>query len=634
MLIASLTAVPTFAAGKTYADELNQKGFPDTYISYLVTLHEKYPKWDFEPFITGLDFQTAVHGERSYHSKQLIQKQSSLSSNYYCKCSSCYKNGSYVAQEGKTWISASENAVKYYMDPRNWLNEKNIFQFESTSYDSRQTKAGVESILSGTWMHDSLIQYKTTSGSDKTYNSTTKYSDVIMSAAKNSGMSAYYLASKIRQENGAVSATNTAVKGTQSPFQGIYNYYNIGANAGAKDGLAWAAGFLKLNADTTLYSSYDSSTKKVSGTKTALKSGQYMTWRADCGNYYRVRLYTQNGANSYTEGASGYVLKSKCRTTYFNYGRPWTNPYKAIYYGAEYIANSFSTYQNTGYLQKFNVNSKSNQLYNHEYMANVQAAAAEAVSSYNAYNKAGILSSSKIFYIPVYKNMPKANCSVNGTSSSAIDPSTSTSTTKPTTPPTTTKPAAVTVAKPTGFAVKTRATTSLTLKWNKVSGASGYEIQKYANNKWTSIKKITSGSTLTYKISKLSAGSNHKYRIRAYKTVSSKNYSSSWSSAITVCTKPNMVTLSSLSALSKHRIKVNWKKVSGTASGYQIYWARDKNFKNIVAKTTVSGQSKTTYTGKNFTKGRTYYIKVRAYKTVNGTKYYGAWSKVKSVKSK
>ena len=36
----------------------------------------------------------------------------------------------------------------------------------------------------------------------------------------------------------------------------------------------------------------------------------------------------------------------------------------------------------------------------------------------------------------------------------------------------------------------------------------------------------------------------------------------------------------------------------------------------------------------NITKGKTYYIRVRAYKTVNGTKYYGAWSKVKSIKCK
>ncbi|MCD7796287.1 MAG: hypothetical protein LUG95_01290 [Clostridiales bacterium] len=56
----------------------------------------------------------------------------------YCSCSSCYVNSSYAVQEGSSWVSASETAVKYYMDPRNWLDEKHIFQFESTSYDGTQ----------------------------------------------------------------------------------------------------------------------------------------------------------------------------------------------------------------------------------------------------------------------------------------------------------------------------------------------------------------------------------------------------------------------------------------------------------------------------------------------------------------
>ena len=94
------------------------------------------------------------------------------------------KNGNYVIREASNWVSASKTAVEYYMDPRNFLDEKQIFQFESTSYDGTQTKEGVEAILDGTWMHDSLIKYLTTGQSQKTYDSTTKYSDVIMKAAQ------------------------------------------------------------------------------------------------------------------------------------------------------------------------------------------------------------------------------------------------------------------------------------------------------------------------------------------------------------------------------------------------------------------------------------------------------------------
>ena len=146
LLMTTLTILPTTAFAKSYADQLRDKGFPESYISKLVSLHNKYPKWDFQPLKTGLNFTAAVKAERSPHSKQLIERQSSLSAAYYCSCASC-KN---KPQEGSSWYSASQNAVMHYMDPRNFLDEKHIFQFESTAYNAKQTKAGVETILSPT----------------------------------------------------------------------------------------------------------------------------------------------------------------------------------------------------------------------------------------------------------------------------------------------------------------------------------------------------------------------------------------------------------------------------------------------------------------------------------------------------
>lgn len=119
-------------------------------------------------------------------------------------------------------------------------------------------------------------------------------------------MSAYYLASKIVQEVGSTKATTGGASGNRAPFIGIYNYYNIGAYSGAMDGLEWAAGYLRLEEDATIYSDYKNG--KVSGTKTKAKKGQYMVWRANAGKYYRVRLYTDNGGR-YTTGTSGYVPK-------------------------------------------------------------------------------------------------------------------------------------------------------------------------------------------------------------------------------------------------------------------------------------------------------------------------------------
>ena len=202
-----------------------------------------------------------------------------------------------------------------------------------------------------------------------------------------------------------------------------------------------------------------------------------MTWRANKGDYYYVRLYNET-AKGYEEGASGYVLARDCRTTYMGntvsgYGRPWTNPYKAIYYGTKYVANSFKS-QNTGYLQKFNVSPTSSNKYSNEYMKNVQAAASEAVSSYNGYSKAGILSMTRTFYIPVFKNMSD-DLVINVTAAT---------------------------------------TNSVSLAWNKIDSATGYQVQiGDADGNWADYA-YTGETNLTF--SNLQSAYRFPVRIRAY----------------------------------------------------------------------------------------------------------------------
>ena len=187
------------------------------------------------------------------------------------------------------------------------------------------------------------------------------------------------------------------------------------------------------------------------------------------------------------------------------------------------------------------------------------------------------------------------------------------------------------VGKPGKFRVSSRGSNSLKLAWNKPAGATGYQLQRKSGNSYKALATVK-GTSYTHK--SLTAGAGYTYRVRAYRTVGGKNYYSGWA-YMTAYTKPATPNLTGLSATkSGHKIKATWKKVGGSASGYQIYWAKDKNFKKVVSKTTVSGQKKTSYTGKNFTKGKRYYVKVRAYKTVNGNKIYGAWSNVRNVKAK
>lgn len=93
-------------------------------------------------------------------------------------------------------------------------------------------------------------------------------------------------------------------------------------------------------------------------------------------------------------------------------------------------------------------------------------------------------------------------------------------------------------------------------------------------------------------------------------------------------------TLKSVKAIKKgHKIKVSWNKVSN-ASGYQVCWYKDKKCKKTVAKKNITNANTTTYSGKGFAKGEKYYVRVRAYKNVNGSKIYGKKSNIKSVKAK
>ncbi|MCD7873360.1 MAG: SH3 domain-containing protein, partial [Clostridiales bacterium] len=410
LIVSTALPVSLSAFASDYETELIEAGFPKSYATALASLHSKYPNWKFEPLITGVTLNEAVANERTPHSQQLIQKTSSnIAKNYLCTCSSCYKNGNYVIQEGSTWVSASQSAVEYYMNPENFLTEKYIFQFESNLYNSEYTISGIETIIKNTWMSNSLIKYKNASGKEILYTNSiypngVKYSQAIMEAAEHSGLSPYYLASKIVQEVGGKTNSAAGASGTNSTYPGIYNYYNIGATGGALDGLKWAstssAGYT-TNANVNLREKPTTSSSKLVTIPNGTNVNYISTTAVQQDGYKWINISVKVNGKSYT----GYVRSDLLNYSESDkYKRPWNNPYTSIYHGAKYIANNFGGTQNTGYLQKFNVNPASSNMYSHEYMANVQAAASEASNSYNAYVSSGLLSTEKTFLIPVFSS--------------------------------------------------------------------------------------------------------------------------------------------------------------------------------------------------------------------------------------
>ena len=100
---------------------------------------------------------------------------------------------------------------------------------------------------------------------------------------------------------------------------------------------------------------------------------------------------------------------------------------------------------------------------------------------------------------------------------------------------------------------------------------------------------------------------------------------------ITVYGVPKKPEMKKLTA-GKKRFTVQWKK-DKKADGYQVQYSTDKKFKKNVKSMNVSKKN-TKATVKKLKKGKTYRVRIRSYKKIDGKKYYSGWGKVKSVKVK
>lgn len=87
-------------------------------------------------------------------------------------------------------------------------------------------------------------------------------------------------------------------------------------------------------------------------------------------------------------------------------------------------------------------------------------------------------------------------------------------------------------------------------------------------------------------------------------------------------------------AKGKKQITLTWKAQKKQTTGYQIQYSTSKKFTKKTTKSVTAKISKTTATIKKLKAKKTYYVRIRTYKTVGKTKYYSVWSKVKSVKTK
>ena len=198
--------------------------FNEDYKPYLRYLHTKYPLWTFTPLNTNLDFNNSVQREKPISSIE-------INSGF------CETNPYTVTENG--WCIATDDAVKFFLDPRNFLSEKYIFMFENLSYSEIYTENIVQNVINGTFMQDlSLLDNQ-------------KYASIFVEAGHTANVSPLYLASLAIQEIGFHNTPTFTTSGEQFEYEGynysgLYNFFNIGASSSesnpAKAGLVYANG--------------------------------------------------------------------------------------------------------------------------------------------------------------------------------------------------------------------------------------------------------------------------------------------------------------------------------------------------------------------------------------------------------
>ena len=170
------------------------------YAELINNLKSSHPNWNFVIFYTGLDWNQVIKNETTaWHGRNLIY--SDKTGDWICPtCSDKkYDNGS--------WRCASEATVSYYMDPRNFLNDDYIFQFEESVFnDSIHTVDGIMNKTNGTFL----------AGREN--------ADAILQACKNVNISPYQVVSRLLLEQGGSGSIMS--RGNN----GWYNVFNVGAS--------------------------------------------------------------------------------------------------------------------------------------------------------------------------------------------------------------------------------------------------------------------------------------------------------------------------------------------------------------------------------------------------------------------
>ena len=178
--------------------------------------------------------------------------------------------------------------------------------------------------------------------------------------------------------------------------------------------------------------------------------------------------------------------------------------------------------------------------------------------------------------------------------------------------------AAASLAAPSGIKTVERDDDEITLKWNEVKGASGYEIYRYSAtyDKWIEVERTSN----TYdEVDNLLSASVYTFKVRAFaQDASGKYIYSDFSAPFKTATSPKDGNNLRVSSKTKTSVTLKWNAVK-RADKYQVYRYEKSTgeWKRLITT------SKTSYTASGLSSGTSYKFKVRPYREALGYKYYG-----------
>ena len=196
-------------------------GFPKSYAEKLAKLKVSHPNWQFVPYKVNATWDEVIAGETKYISTNLINGSNTSLRNTE---DGAYVNGKWTEFAGGGWYSASKQTVKYFVDPRNFLNDGHVFMFEVLNFDSSvQTTELLQSLLNGTFMSGNAFYYN-----DNNEKVNISYAQTFRDAGEKNQISSVHLISRVIQEQGSNGSSLSS--GDNSEYPGYYNFFNINAN--------------------------------------------------------------------------------------------------------------------------------------------------------------------------------------------------------------------------------------------------------------------------------------------------------------------------------------------------------------------------------------------------------------------